>query len=94
VLLDLFGRFGRLFDQPAPYIAGWHQAPRRLGRGDFALCFEIFTIQRANGKLKYLAGSESAMEAFANDVIPESAAGRLRDVGGGTNLGGQPGRTT
>ena len=94
VLLDLFGRFGRLFDRPTPYIAGWHQAPRRLGRDDFALCFELFTIQRANGKLKYLAGSESAMEAFANDVMPESAAARLRDLGAGTTLSGRPARTT
>jgi UDPglucose--hexose-1-phosphate uridylyltransferase len=30
--------------------------------------------------LKYLAGSESAMGAFVNDITPEVAAQRLRDV--------------
>jgi UDPglucose--hexose-1-phosphate uridylyltransferase len=79
--LDIFGRFARLFDQPAPYIAGWHQAPVRSGRELFALHLELFTSRRASDKLKYLAGSESAMDAFASDVLPEAAAARLREVG-------------
>ncbi len=78
VYLDLLRRFDRLFDAPAPYISGWHQAPVRYGRDDFALHLELFTIRRAAGKLKYLAGSESGMGAFANDVAPETAARRLR----------------
>ncbi|HEU5416794.1 MAG TPA: galactose-1-phosphate uridylyltransferase [Streptosporangiaceae bacterium] len=78
--LDIFGRFARLFDQPAPYIAGWHQAPVRAGRDLFALHLELFTSRRASDKLKYLAGSESAMDAFASDVMPEAAAARLREV--------------
>jgi UDPglucose--hexose-1-phosphate uridylyltransferase len=81
VELDVFGRFARLFDQPAPYIAGWHQAPVRDGRELFALHLELFTSRRASDKLKYLAGSESAMDAFASDVMPEAAAARLREVG-------------
>ena len=79
--LDLLGRFDRLFGVPAPYIAAWHQAPVRTGRDDFALHLELFTIRRAPGKLKYLAGSESGMGAFANDIAPETAARRLRDLG-------------
>jgi UDPglucose--hexose-1-phosphate uridylyltransferase len=78
VLLDAFGRFARLFDAPAPYIAGWHQAPVRQGRDDFAVHLELFTLRRTNDRLKYLAGSESGMDAFANDVLPEAAAARLR----------------
>ncbi|MDT4979111.1 MAG: UDPglucose--hexose-phosphate uridylyltransferase, partial [Pseudonocardiales bacterium] len=39
---------------------------------------EIFTIRRAPGKLKYLAGSESAAGIWINDVTPEAAAARLR----------------
>jgi UDPglucose--hexose-1-phosphate uridylyltransferase len=78
--LDLLRRFDRLFDAPAPYISGWHQAPVRVGREQFALHLELFTIRRAPGKLKYLAGSESGMGAFANDVTPEAAAERLRDL--------------
>jgi UDPglucose--hexose-1-phosphate uridylyltransferase len=42
---------------------------------------ELFTIWRAPDKLKYLAGSESGMGAFANDVRPEAAAKRLRELG-------------
>ena len=78
--LDLLGRFDRLFGKPAPYISAWHQAPVRH-RDDFALHLELYTIRRAPDKLKYLAGSESGMGAFANDVIPENAAQRLRELG-------------
>jgi UDPglucose--hexose-1-phosphate uridylyltransferase len=79
--LDLLRRLDRLFDSPTPYISAWHQAPVRRGAGDFALHLELFTIRRAPGKLKYLAGSESGMGAFANDVAPEAAAQRLRQLG-------------
>ena len=80
VMLDLLGRLARLFSAPAPYIAGWHQAPVHQGRDDFALHLELFTSRRTDDKLKYLAGSESGMDAFANDVMPEAAAARLREV--------------
>ncbi|WP_432145101.1 galactose-1-phosphate uridylyltransferase [Streptomyces sp. bgisy084] len=64
-----------------PYIAAWHQAPLRAGnRDDFALHLELFTIRRTSGKLKFLAGSESGMNVFINDVPPEAAADRLREV--------------
>ncbi len=56
IYLDLLRRFDRLFDTPAPYISGWHQAPVREGTQEFALHLELFTIRRAPGKLKYLAG--------------------------------------
>jgi UDPglucose--hexose-1-phosphate uridylyltransferase len=79
--LDLLRRLDRLFDRPAPYISGWHQAPVRHGGDDFALHLELFTVMRAPGKLKYLAGSESGMGAFANDIAPETAADRLRQLG-------------
>lgn len=78
--LDLLGRFDRLFGKPAPYISAWHQAPVQR-RDDFALHLELYTIRRAPDKLKYLAGSESGLGAFANDVIPEKAAERLRRLG-------------
>jgi UDPglucose--hexose-1-phosphate uridylyltransferase len=83
IYLDLLRRFDRLFDTPAPYISGWHQAPVRAGRPGFALHLELFTIRRAPGKLKYLAGSESGMGAFANDIRPETAAATLRELEAG-----------
>jgi UDPglucose--hexose-1-phosphate uridylyltransferase len=80
---ELLRRFDRLFDGPAPYVSAWHQAPVRHRDGDFALHLELFTVRRAPGKLKYLAGSESGMGAFANDIAPEAAASRLRETGSG-----------
>ena len=37
-------------------------------------------MQRSADKLKYLAGSESAMGSFINDREPEAIAERLREV--------------
>jgi UDPglucose--hexose-1-phosphate uridylyltransferase len=79
--LDLLRRFDRLFDAPAPYISGWHQAPGHAGEAGFALHLELFTIRRAPDKLKYLAGSESGMGAFTNDIAPETAAATMRRLG-------------
>ncbi len=78
--LELLRRLDRLFGTPAPYISGWHQAPVRHGRDDFALHLELFTLRRAPARLKYLAGSEAQMGAFANDIAPEAAAQRLREL--------------
>jgi UDPglucose--hexose-1-phosphate uridylyltransferase len=78
--LDLLGRFARLFATPAPYISAWHQAPVRTGRRDFALHLELFTMRRADDKLKYLAGAESGMDAFTSDALPERTAERLRGL--------------
>ncbi|MEU3278093.1 galactose-1-phosphate uridylyltransferase [Streptomyces antibioticus] len=89
VYLELLRRFDRIFGEgepPTPYIAAWHQAPFRLeefegvNRDDFALHLELFTVRRTSGKLKFLAGSESGMSVFINDVPPERAAERLREV--------------
>lgn len=84
VYLELLRRFDRIFGEsepPTPYISGWHQAPFSSElRREFALHLELFTIRRTAGKLKFLAGSESGMSAFINDVPPEAAAQRLRAV--------------
>ena len=80
--LDLLGRFDRLFDSPMPYISAWHQAPVHADRELSHLHLQLFSIRRAADKLKYLAGSESAMGVFINDIRPEHAAERLRQAGG------------
>jgi UDPglucose--hexose-1-phosphate uridylyltransferase len=79
--LDVLRRFDRLFGAPAPYIAAWHQAPVQDGHQELALHLEVFTTRRAPGKLKHLAGTESGMDAFSNDIVPEEAALRLRELG-------------
>ncbi len=76
--LDLLRRFDALFDTPMPYISAWHQAPVRTGRELSHLHLRLFSVRRAADKLKYLAGSESAMGVFINDIQPERAAALLR----------------
>ncbi len=79
--LDLLWRLDQLFDAPLPYVAAWHQAPVRDAQRDLAyLYLEVFSVRRAPGKLKYLAGSEAAMGVFVNDVLPETTAQRLREL--------------
>ncbi|MCT4356467.1 galactose-1-phosphate uridylyltransferase [Streptomyces sp. Je 1-79] len=84
IYLELLRRFDRIFgpgEPPTPYIAAWHQAPfTGEDRAEFGLHLELFTVRRAPGRLKYLAGTESGMGAFMNDVPPETAAERLREV--------------
>ncbi|MET8049155.1 galactose-1-phosphate uridylyltransferase [Streptosporangium sp. NPDC005286] len=77
---DVLRRLDGLFGVPMPYIAAWHQAPVNTGRDLSYAHMELFSIRRAPNKLKYLAGSESAMGAFVNDVLPEEAAHLLRSV--------------
>ncbi|MGJ6968876.1 galactose-1-phosphate uridylyltransferase [Streptosporangium sp. G11] len=77
---DVLRRLDGLFGVPMPYIAAWHQAPVNTGRDLSYAHMELFSIRRAPDKLKYLAGSESAMGAFVNDVSPEATAHLLRSV--------------
>ena len=85
--LTLLQRLDRFFvgpDEvpvPLPYIAAWHQAPVREGRDDLRLHLQLFSVLRAPGKLKYLAGSESAMGAWISDTTPERIAARLQELG-------------
>ncbi|MGY1823721.1 galactose-1-phosphate uridylyltransferase [Geodermatophilus sp. SYSU D00079] len=78
--LDVLGRFAHRFDTPMPYISSWNQAPVGRGRDDWWLHLQLFSLRRAPGKLKYLAGSESGMGAFISDTTPEDVAEQLRAV--------------
>jgi UDPglucose--hexose-1-phosphate uridylyltransferase len=78
--LEVIKRMEGMFDDTLPAITGVHQTPVHAADEDFRLHLEVFTIRRDVGKLKFLAGSESAMGAFVNDITPETAAARLRAV--------------
>nr|WP_221475116.1 galactose-1-phosphate uridylyltransferase [Sphaerisporangium rubeum] len=81
--LDLLRRFDRLFGAepgPVPYISAWLQAPVAAPE-DFALHLELFTVRRSPVKLKHLAGSELLMDVYVNEIAPEAAAARLRELG-------------
>ena len=75
-----------LYDSPTPYIAAWHQAPVHVGRDTVRLNLRITSPRRAADKLKFLAGSESAMGAWIADIAPEAAAERLREAIAGVEL--------
>ncbi|WP_204017459.1 galactose-1-phosphate uridylyltransferase [Sphaerimonospora thailandensis] len=77
---EVLRRLDGLFGVAMPYVAAWHQAPVSYRRDLAYLHLQLFSIRRAPNKLKYLAGSESAMGAFVNDVLPEEAAQMLRQV--------------
>ncbi|HEV2452398.1 MAG TPA: galactose-1-phosphate uridylyltransferase [Streptosporangiaceae bacterium] len=89
--LDVLRRLDALFAAPLPYIAAWHQAPRdsgaaggtagETGRAGFGAHLQVLSVRRAPGKLKYLAGTESGTGVWSNDIVPETAARRLREAG-------------
>ena len=74
----LLASLDRLYDSPTPYIAGIHQAPKN--NPELRLMVKITSPRRAADKLKYLAGSESAMGAFISDTAPETIAEMIRGV--------------
>jgi UDPglucose--hexose-1-phosphate uridylyltransferase len=78
LLPDVLQRFDVLFGDPTPYVLACLQAPVRAARDLAHLHFELTSPRRAEAKLKYLAGSETAAGVFINDVLPEVAAARLR----------------
>ncbi len=73
---------------PLPYIAGWFAAPkveqgadhRAIPEAQPRLHLQVISVMRAPGKLKYLAGSESAQGAWVSDTTPELIADRLKAV--------------
>lgn len=70
----------QLYQTPTPYIAAWHQAPKVENREWLRLMLQITSPRRGENKLKFLAGSESAMGAFVGDLAPEAIAAALREV--------------
>lgn len=80
VYRNLLGRFDRIYDAPLPYMAALHQYRVDGAQADGYFHVELMSIKRSATKLKYLAASESAMDAFIADVTPESVAARLREL--------------
>lgn len=77
---SLLRAFETLYESPSPYIAAWHQAPITQEGKNLRLQLQITSPRRAAEKLKYLAGSESAMGAFIADIPAETIAGQLRQA--------------
>jgi UDPglucose--hexose-1-phosphate uridylyltransferase len=83
VYLDVLGRLDRLFGMPMPYMAAWQQAPPGdpVAHSELALHLQVMSVRRAPGKLKFMASTESGAGVWSNDILPEAAARKLREVG-------------
>jgi len=62
-------------------ISALHQYADTDEQRDGYFHVELMSVRRSATKLKFLAGSESAMDAFISDVTPETVAERLRGLG-------------
>ncbi|MGA8329252.1 MAG: galactose-1-phosphate uridylyltransferase [Mycobacterium sp.] len=80
IYLDVLRRFDRMYSSPLPYISALHQYSDTDALRDGYFHVELMSIRRSAAALKYLAASESAMDAFITDVVPEAVAERLRDL--------------
>ena len=80
IYLDILRRFDRMYSGPLPYISALHQYADTDSLRDGYFHVELMSIRRSAGALKYLAASESAMDAFITDVVPEAVAERLRSL--------------
>lgn len=84
VYLDVLGRLDALFGTPMPHVAAWQQAPVRevADRAEFAAHLQVLGALRARGRRKFLAGTEVGAGVWSSDVLPETAARRLRETRG------------
>jgi UDPglucose--hexose-1-phosphate uridylyltransferase len=80
IYLDVLGRFDRMYSGPLPYISALHQYADTSALREGYFHVELMSIRRSATALKYLAASESAMDAFISDVLPEAVAERLRNL--------------
>src|SRR6185312_5101716 len=81
IYLDVLGRIARKYPTALPYISALHQYTDADEQREGYFHVELMSVRRSATKLKFLAGSESAMDAFISDVTPESVAQRLRELG-------------
>jgi UDPglucose--hexose-1-phosphate uridylyltransferase len=78
---EVLRRFDLMYPTPLPYISALHQYADTEVQREGYFHVELMSVRRSATKLKFLAGSESAMDAFISDVTPESVAQRLRELG-------------
>jgi UDPglucose--hexose-1-phosphate uridylyltransferase len=77
-LSEVARRYDALFGFPLPYMMVAQEAPH--DQPDWHLAFEFFPLNRAPGKVKIRAGSETGLGLFLNDVAPEDAARQLAEL--------------
>ena len=80
IYLDVLRRFDRMYSGPLPYMSALHQYADTSALREGYFHVELMSIRRSATAFKYLAASESAMDAFITDVVPEAVAERLRSL--------------
>jgi UDPglucose--hexose-1-phosphate uridylyltransferase len=81
ILKEVVLRYDALKGGIMPYVMAQHNAPSNIPkRENWHFHVEFYTIYRGPERIKYLAGVELGCNTFVNDVFPEDAAARLRDV--------------
>ena len=81
LIVDVFGRLDRLFDQPLPYMMWLNQRPTvPAGFDDAWFNIEVVSPWRSAGVQRFIAAAEVATGEYFNPVIPEELAERLRSA--------------
>lgn len=79
VLVDVLGRFDRVFDSPAPYMLWVHQRPFDSKEWpETRVHVEIVSPWRDERVMRYVAAGELGSGVFFNPVSPTRAAQMLR----------------
>lgn len=76
----LLRRRGRVARQACPTSRRGSRPRPRPGATSRGCTCRLMSVLRGPGRLKFLAGSESGVGGWVNDVAPERAAARLREV--------------
>jgi UDPglucose--hexose-1-phosphate uridylyltransferase len=71
-------KYDNLFGFPMPLMMLVRQSPAKGEHPYFHFHIELYPIQRAPNKLKYLAGVETGLGTFLNDTDSEERAAALR----------------
>ena len=81
MLKEVVLRYDALKGGIMPYVMAQHNAPSNVDKTEnWHFHVEFYTIFRGPERIKYLAGVELGCNTFVNDVFPEDAAARLREV--------------
>lgn len=79
---ELMQRLHAVLGPELPFMTCWQQAPApEHSHHDFALHLQIMPMWSAPGRFKFRASNETAGGVWSNEVLPEVAASRLRDIG-------------
>lgn len=79
VMVDLFARLDRLYEQPLPYMMWLYQAPSSWqGATEPWFNIEVVSPWRSAGVQRFVAAAELAGDEYFNPVDPAELAERLR----------------